>query len=103
MCSKEQGYYDSEFVADPRLKLNPNDNHVQQIGVWHVIEDSQGSYFAVYINPDNGHNHDFLLGLNNCDVIIDQLLPTYWATREVVEDFVTVHQWFVKQVKTEVV
>jgi hypothetical protein len=29
MCSKEQGYYDSEFVADPRLKLNTNNRHVQ--------------------------------------------------------------------------
>jgi hypothetical protein len=100
MCSKEQGYYDSEFVADPRL--NPNDRHVQQIGVWHVIEDSQGVYFAVYINPHNGHNHDYLLRLDNCDVIIGNLLPTVWATREVVEDFVTVHQWFVKQIKSEV-
>jgi hypothetical protein len=102
MCSKEQGYYDSEFVTDQRLKLNPNDRHVQQIGVWHVIEDSQESYFAVYINPHNGHNHDYLLRLDNCDAIVYQLLPTNWATREVVEDFIAVHQWFVKQMNREV-
>jgi hypothetical protein len=102
MCSKEQGYYESVFVADPRLKLNPNDHHAQQIGVWHVIEDLQGQYYAVYINPHNGHNHDYLLNQDNCDAIVDRLLPTNWATREVVEDFVTVHQWFVKQVKSEV-
>ena len=101
MCSKEQGYYQSQFVADPRLKLNPNDHHVQQIGVWHVIEDSQGQYYAVYINPHNGHNHDYLLREDNCDVIMDRLLPTVWATYEVIEDFETVHEWFVKRVKSE--
>lgn len=103
MCSKEQGYYDSEFVADSRLKLNLNDHHVQQIGVWHVIEDSQGAYFAVYIDPNNGHNHDYLLRLDNCDAIVESLLPNVWASREVVEDFETVHQWFVKQATNQII
>lgn len=95
----------SQIQIPKGLALNPNDKYVTTIGCWHIIKDSQGKYFAVYIHPHNGHNYDLPIESGQCDKWIEHLYTETRLTEsqpEITKDLIDVYEWHYENVNSEV-